>query len=78
MLKAITNYEMLDIENQLVLRGNYSDFELLETVAVPYKIGIENVIDDQKINIEYRKINVNKKNIVIDFKVPDDATIIKW
>ena len=75
---AITNYEMYDIENQLVLRGNYSDFELLETVAVPYKIGIENVIDDQKINIEYRKINVNKNNIVIDVKVPDDATIIKW
>ncbi len=75
---AITNYELFDIEDQLVLKGKYSDFELLETVAVPFKIGIENVVDDQKINIEYKKINVNKSNILIDFKVPDDATIIKW
>lgn len=75
---AITDYEMYGTENQLMLKGNYAGFELLETVAVPYKIGIENILDEQKINIEYRKINVNKKNIVIDFKVPDDATIIKW
>lgn len=75
---AITNFEMFDIDNQILLRSRYSDFQLLETVAVPYKIGVENVVDDQKINIEYKKINVNKPNIVIDFKVPDDATIIKW
>lgn len=75
---AITNFEMFDNENQLLLNGKYSDFQLLETVAVPFKIGIENVVDDQKINIEYKKINVNKPNIVIDFIVPDDATIIKW
>lgn len=75
---AITNFEMFDIDNQILLRSRYSDFQLLETVAVPYKIGVENVVDDQRINIEYKKINVNKPNIVIDFKVPDDATIIKW
>jgi hypothetical protein len=61
-----------------MLEGNYSDFELLENVAVPYKIAINNKTDDQKISIDYKKINVNKKNIFIDFKLPDDATIIKW
>jgi outer membrane lipoprotein-sorting protein len=75
---AITNYEMFDPDFHSVLRGKYSDFELLETVAVPYKIMIENVMDDQKISIDYKKINVNKNNISIDFKVPDDATVIKW
>ncbi|MDP2363384.1 MAG: DUF4292 domain-containing protein [Ignavibacteria bacterium] len=75
---GITNYEMYELDGPLNLKGRYSDFQLFENVAVPYKIGIENITDEQKINIDYKKITVNKKNIFIDFKIPDDATIIKW
>jgi len=75
---GITNYQLYGFDETLMLEGNYSDFELLENVAVPYKIAIENKTDDQKISIDYKKITVNKKNIYIDFKLPDDATIIKW
>ena len=75
---GITNYQLYGFDETLMLEGNYSDFELLENVAVPYKIAINNKTDDQKISIDYKKINVNKKNIFIDFKLPDDVTIIKW
>lgn len=75
---GITEYKLFDLDETLTLHGKYSDFELLENVAVPYKIGIENILDEQKINIEYKKISVNKKNILIDFKLPDDVTVIKW
>ena len=75
---GITDYQLFDLDETLILHGKYSDFELLESVAVPYKIGIENILDEQKINIEYKKISVNKKNILIDFKLPDDVTVIKW
>jgi outer membrane lipoprotein-sorting protein len=75
---GITNYQLYGFDETLMLEGNYSDFELLENVAVPYKIAIENKTDDQKISIDYRKISVNKNNIFIDFKLPDDTTIIKW
>lgn len=75
---GITDYQLFGLDEALTLQGKYSDFELLENLAVPYKIAIENKTDDQKINIEYKKIIVNKKNILIDFKLPDDATIIKW
>lgn len=75
---GITDYQLFSLDEALTLQGKYSDFELLENLAVPYKIAIENKTDDQKINIEYKKIIVNKKNILIDFKIPDDATIIKW
>lgn len=75
---GITNYQLFGLDETLMLQGNYSNFELLENVAVPYKIAIENKNDDQKISIDYKKITVNKKNIYIDFKLPDDATIIKW
>lgn len=75
---GITEYQLFDLDENMTLLGKYNDFELLENVAVPYKINIENKIDEQKINIEYKKITVNKNNIRIEFKVPDDATIIKW
>jgi hypothetical protein len=75
---GITDYQLYAMDGQEALEGKYSKFELLENVAVPYKIEIENKIDDQKIDIDYKKITVNKNNIKIDFKLPDDATIIKW
>ncbi len=75
---GITEYQLFDPDEELILQGNYKDFELLENVAVPYKINIDNKIDEQRINIDYKKIRVNKDNIRIDFKVPDDAAIIKW
>lgn len=75
---GITNYQLYSLDDNLMLEGRYSDFELLENVAVPYKISINNKVDEQKISIEYKKISVNKKNINIDFKLPDDVTIIKW
>lgn len=75
---GITDYKLYDFDGSEKLEGKYSKFELLENVAVPYKIQIQNTMDDQKIDIDYRKIAVNKKNIQIDFKLPDDATIIKW
>lgn len=75
---GITDYQLFSIDGDQTLEGKYSKFELLENVAVPYKIHIQNILDDQKISIDYKKINVNKNNIQIDFKLPDDATIIKW
>jgi len=75
---GITDYQLFSIDGDETLEGKYSKFELLENVAVPYKIQIQNKVDDQKISIDYKKIAVNKKNIQIDFKLPDDATIIKW
>jgi outer membrane lipoprotein-sorting protein len=75
---GITDYQLFSIEGDQTLEGKYSKFELLENVAVPYKIQIQNIEDDQKIDVDYRKISVNKNNIQIDFKLPDDVTIIKW
>ncbi|HRN27580.1 MAG: DUF4292 domain-containing protein [Ignavibacteriaceae bacterium] len=75
---GITEYQLFGLDDELMLEGKYSDFELLENVAVPYKIAIENKTDEQRISIDYKKISVNKENIYINFKIPDDATIIKW
>ncbi|MBK7632823.1 MAG: DUF4292 domain-containing protein [Ignavibacteriales bacterium] len=39
---GITEYQLFGLDDALMLQGKYSDFELLENVAVPYKIAIEN------------------------------------
>lgn len=75
---GITDYQLYNFDNELALDGKYSKFELLENVAVPYKIQVRNVVDDQAILIDYKKINVNKSNIKMTFSLPDDAVIVKW
>lgn len=75
---GITEYYMKSFDGLLDVEGKYSKFQLLENVAVPYVISVYNKNENQKIDIEYRKITANKNNIYIDFKLPEDATIIKW
>jgi outer membrane lipoprotein-sorting protein len=75
---GITDYYVFNSNGDELLEGKYSKFDFHENVAVPYKIEIQNEEDNQRIDIEYKNINVNKSSIVIDFKVPGDAVIIKW
>ncbi len=75
---GIAEYSLLSDDGSINLEGRYSDFQIAENVAIPYKISVMNRSDNQKIEVEYRKISVNKKDITIDFRIPDDATIVKW
>jgi outer membrane lipoprotein-sorting protein len=61
-----------------ILEGKYSNFSLLEGVAVPYKIEVTNKIEKQLITIDYRSMQANRNDIYIDFKIPNDAAVIKW
>ena len=75
---GITDYQVLDSDGEGLLEGKYSKFELLENVAVPYKIELQNKKYNQQVSVDYKHMVVNKRDIVIDFKAPDDATIIQW
>ena len=74
---SIDEYELSNGEGNL-LEGKYSKFSVLEGVAVPYNIQIKNLRDNQLLQIDYRNMRANKKDIYINFDVPDDATVIKW
>jgi hypothetical protein len=90
MAKTISQYEVdvrnLGIVHYLlkssvgndILEGKYSNFEILETVAVPGRIEVMNRKQNETVVIDYKSMNANKKNIYIDFKIPDDASVIKW
>ncbi len=75
---GITDYKILNPSDDLVLEGKYSKFDLLENVAVPYKIQILNHKENQQLFIDYKTMAANKRNINIDFHLPSDATVIKW
>lgn len=75
---GITDYELKSDDSKFEVTGTFSQFEVMENVAIPYKILVENKSSKQRIELNYKKINVNKRNLMIDFKLPDDADIIKW
>ena len=75
---GITNFEITDKSGDVSLEGKYSQFGLLENVAVPYHIEVLNKNENQLVTIDYKNMKANKKDIYIDFKVPQDATVIKW
>ncbi len=75
---GITSFRVISRSGDTMLDGNYSDFEYLEDVAVPYNIEVQDREDDQSVSIKYKKMAANNSDINIDFKVPKDATIIKW
>lgn len=75
---GITDYILKDGSGKINLEGKYSDFGIIEGVAIPYKIELRNPSENQNILVEYKSISANKKNILVNFKIPQDATIIKW
>lgn len=74
---GITNYQVIDNQD-VVLEGKYSQFGLLNGVALPYHIEVENRRRNQSVTIDYRNMKTNKSDIYIDFKIPRDAVVIKW
>lgn len=75
---GITEYVTKDKKGEVILEGRYSDFGIVEGVAVPYKIELFNKKENQQVVVEYKGMSANKKNIYVDFEIPEDATIIKW
>ncbi len=74
---GITKYYLWNSRNKLALQGDYSKFNLMQGVPVPYKIEVERPQEKQRISINYKNMEANNPDIYIDFKVPNDAAIIK-
>lgn len=75
---GITYFSLTSADQDVHLEGNYSNFELIENVAIPFQIEIENKITNEKIMIDYKDILANRRNVQVRFILPDDADIIEW
>jgi len=75
---GITNFVVISPSGETLLKGDYSDFELIESVAIPFHIELSNEAENQKIIIDYKNIVANRKNISIEFILPEDVNLISW
>ncbi|GAB6282540.1 MAG: hypothetical protein STSR0008_12860 [Ignavibacterium sp.] len=75
---GITSYNIKDFYGDVILQGDYLKFRIFETVAIPYKIKVQNLLENQTIEIDYNKMSANEKNTKIDFRIPNDALIVEW
>jgi outer membrane lipoprotein-sorting protein len=75
---GITNYSIKSSADDVDLQGNYSGFELIENVAIPFEIEVINKIENQKIKINYSNIVVNNRSLFVNFTIPNDASIVEW
>jgi len=74
---GITKYTLWDKNGDVALQGKYSKFNIVQGVPIPYKIEVQRSQEGQLININYKKMDANDKEIYIDFSIPRDASIIK-
>lgn len=70
---AILEYKLFKVPDILLFEGFYSDFEIIDRVAIPYKIKVENKIERQLVNIDYRNIEVNNKLNNLKLDISNDA-----
>ncbi|MCB9260353.1 MAG: DUF4292 domain-containing protein [Ignavibacteriales bacterium] len=75
---AITDYKLYKMPSILMFEGEYSDFEMINNVAIPYLTKIENKLAKQKVTIDYRNITVNEKIKNLHLDIPKDAKITIW
>lgn len=72
---AIKKYQLYKDPNILVFEGDYSDFEINNRVAIPYKSIVQNKVNKQKVSIDYRNIEVNEELNDLTLEIPNDARI---
>lgn len=74
---GIVDYQIKNrSNNSIVYKSSFDDFITFGGSPVPKKIAINDSKNNQEIKIKYKKIEVNVKNYIIDFDIPDDAEII--
>ena len=75
---GIRQFTLKSQDNEINIEGDYSDFKIIENVAIPFTIEITNNTKNQKLKINYKDIVVNDRGLKVNFEVPDDAEIIEW
>ena len=75
---ALTKYQLSNLAGKTIFEGSYKDFRLFDEVPVPYKTFVENKDENQSIDIDYRRIEINKELDDLTIAIPKDAKIVRW
>ena len=74
----ITEYFVTTLAGKEMLSGEYSKFKDYEGVPIPSTLLIRNKNKKQSVNVEYKKIFVNRKIESLTINLPTDVEIIEW
>ncbi|NOX19349.1 MAG: DUF4292 domain-containing protein [Chlorobi bacterium] len=75
---ALLSFELENKETSDIYSAKYLKFKRYEDVSIPRMIIVENKNENQKINIEYRKMKINEPLFPLALDLPDDAKVIEW
>jgi outer membrane lipoprotein-sorting protein len=75
---GITEYDVNDFNGKNLINAKYSDFHEIEFTPIPFKIDVNEILNNQKIKLEYRSIDMNKEIGNLNIEIPNDAKIIDW
>lgn len=75
---GLTEYILKSVNPYYEIVALFSQFELIDNIPIPNKIVIENKTSSQRLELYYKKININQRKKHINFVLPEDAEIVKW
>ena len=75
---GITEYFVNTFAGKKLINAKYSDFHEMEDAPIPYLIDLNELVNNQKIKIEYRTVDVNKEIGNLSIDIPNDAKVIDW
>ncbi len=75
---GITGYKQNSFRGKNLVNAEYSNFRKYEDTPVPFLINVNELLNKQKIKIEYRSVEVNNEIGKLKLDIPNDAKIIDW
>lgn len=70
-------YSITDLKGKVNYQADYHDFNKVDDVYIPYLININDVVNNQKLKVEYKRVDLNKLTDILKLEIPDDAKINK-
>lgn len=71
----ILKYLISDFRGKVSYQADYSEFRKVDDVYLPFNISINDKVNDQKLKIEYRNVELNKLTDKLKLDIPDDAQV---
>lgn len=74
---AISEFKIID-DSKSLFSAEYSDILRYDDVPVARSIKVNDIRGNQKINVMYRKVEINKNVGSLKIEIPEDAEITNW
>jgi len=74
----IRNFQQNNMKGKNLLTTKFSGFRIIDEIPVPSEIVFDDYLNNQRIRIEYKKIEINNGIGDLKLEIPSDAKIIEW